>query len=232
MRAGDWQGSDRAVAVLVGLGLPQPDMETVEPVQHDIPAGQSHEFAAPESTGEPDQQNRGVAAFEDFVRPAGTAGTRGVDDRHDIGSQQRRPRAAGPVTGGGVVAADPGHRGAHQIVCRGTGVPGLAVVVGDRRHMMRQRRRGICSPAVGGEGVGGRDQVGGDGDRVRRQDGMPLGPAPGGEFPPGGGVGAASACRPRRRHSRGDTHRGAFLDLRYRRSRGRWDCCGGVKRTM
>lgn len=201
-------------------------------MQRDIPAGQSDEFAAPESAGEPDQQDHSVAAFEDFVRPAATAGASGVDDRDDVGSQQRRPRATGPVTGGGVVAADPGHSGAHQVVRRGAGVSGLAVVVGDRRHMMRERRRDIGSPAVGGEGIGGRHQVGGDSDRMGQQRNMPLGRAPGGEPSPCGGVGAASARRPRCRLRRGDTHRGALLDVRYRRHRGRRNRHGGVQRAM
>lgn len=149
MTARDGQGPDGAVAVLVGLGLAEPDVQAVEPVQAEVPAGQADEFATPERAGGPQQQQRRITALEHLVRPAGAVGAGGVDDGDDVGGQQWGSRAAGAVPGGGVVAADPGQGGPHQIIGGGTGVPGLPVVVGDRRDIVPQRRRRVRAPAVG-----------------------------------------------------------------------------------
>ncbi len=81
----------------------------------------AHEFAAAQRPGVPEQQDRGVAAFEDLVRPPGDLGAGLGDDGDDVGGEQRGAWGTGAFAGGGVVAADAGHGGPHQLVAGGEG---------------------------------------------------------------------------------------------------------------
>lgn len=94
--------------------------------------GRGRKFDAVQRRGEPEQQERGVAAFEDLIGPVYDVGAGLlVDDREDVAAEQ------GPAGYGGEgqrwrSRADAGQGGAKQVVAdRHLVVPDLAMV-GDR----------------------------------------------------------------------------------------------------
>ena len=73
----------------------------------DVPAHHLRQLAAAIGTGEPEEQNCRIAAFEDLVGPALTPFPRGRDEQLDVVDQQRVSRGAGSVPGCGVLAPYP-----------------------------------------------------------------------------------------------------------------------------
>ncbi len=176
-------------------------MQAVEPVQRDIAAHERDEFAAAERAGEPHQEDGGVAAFEDLIRPTRTVCPRLVDDGDDVGGQQRRPRGAGPLPRRCIVPPDPGQGRGDQLVAAGSRMPGAAVVEADARHPAGQRGGRVGPLPRLRHRRGGAQETGGNSERMRRQWAVPFALAPGGEPGPVGGIVAARrlGARPRRR---------------------------------
>jgi len=123
MTAGERQRPDTPPPLLIGLRFPEADVQAVEPVQRDIAAHERDEFAAAERAGEPHQEDGGVAAFEDLIRPTRTVCPRLVDDGDDVGGQQWRPRGAGPLPRRCIVPPDPGQVAATNSLLPGAVCP-------------------------------------------------------------------------------------------------------------
>lgn len=69
--------------------------------------GRGRKFDAVQRRGEPEQQERGVAAFEDLIGPVYDVGAGLlVDDREDVAAEQG-PAGYGARASGGVVARMP-----------------------------------------------------------------------------------------------------------------------------
>ena len=77
----------------------------------------------------------------------------------------------------GVVAADPGEGAAHDLGRDRGLVAGASVAVGDRGDPFGERGRGVSACPSDGEGVG-RDEIRGNGRRMRRQRNVVVGGAP------------------------------------------------------
>ncbi|UQB75881.1 hypothetical protein KI427_27135 (plasmid) [Rhodococcus ruber] len=62
-------------------------MQPVEPMHRDVPAGEGDEFAAPDRPRETEQQDRGIAAFQNLIGPTPAARAGFVDDGEDVGGE-------------------------------------------------------------------------------------------------------------------------------------------------
>ncbi len=187
-------------AVLVGLRFADTYVRAVEAVAVDIAAFERYEFAAAECAGVAHQEQRSVAAFEDLRRPPGPTSTRVIDDRSDVGGQQRCARVTGPLPRRRVIPPNTRESGAHHLVPARVVVAGSAVAVRDRRDPFAERRRRIRPRPVDGERVGSRNEIGRHRSGMRRQRVVPGDGAPGLEASPRRIVGAAGSTGPCRRH--------------------------------
>ncbi len=148
-------------------------------VYGDVPAYHLGQLASAVSAGEPEEQDRGVAALKDLVGPASAPLSGGRYEQPDVVDQQRISWGAGSVPRRGVLAPYP-RQGCSDEFVRGRGqVAGRPVLMVDRRDPGAEGGDGVGPLPCFGSGVGGVDEISGNGDRVRRKRHVTIRLAPG-----------------------------------------------------
>lgn len=118
----------RSPSVLVGLRLPQPDVQAIVPAHGD----EMGEFTAAVCAGEAGEQRRRTAPFEDFIGPAAAPFPCGRYEDFDVVDQQRVSQCAGSICRGGVLAPVPRTGSPSPTRVRTGQMAGRAMLVVDR----------------------------------------------------------------------------------------------------
>ncbi|WP_179274798.1 MULTISPECIES: hypothetical protein [unclassified Rhodococcus (in: high G+C Gram-positive bacteria)] len=136
---------------------------TVAPVHGDVTAHQLRELAAAVRAGKPEEQNRRIATFEDLVGPPAASSPGCLNEEFDVVDQEWISWGAGPVARCGVLASNPGQCCGDEFVRGWRQVAGGAMLMFDRRDARAEGGDGVGPLPRLAPGVGGVDEVGGDG---------------------------------------------------------------------
>lgn len=152
-------------------------------MHRDVPAHHLRQLAAAVSAGEPEEQDRGVAAFEDLIGPASASFSGGPDEEFDVIDEERIAWSAGSVPRGGVLTPNPRQSRGDQFVRGRREMPGYGVLMVDRGDPRAEGGNGLGPLSCFGSGVGGIDEIRGNSDGVRRQRHVTVRFAPASEGP-------------------------------------------------